>query len=100
MPLAFAVILAVIVAIAEEIFWRGFIMRNFQAYLGTAAGIIAAVAVYALVHIWAFNPLLILAAVIGGAFWGILYNWRGNLFIPILAHVIWCVGVLAVYPIG
>ena len=99
-PLAFAVILAVIVAIAEEIFWRGFIMRNFQAYLGTAAGIIAAVAVYALVHIWAFNPLLILAAAIGGAFWGILYNWRGNLFIPILAHVIWCVGVLAVYPIG
>ena len=50
------------------------------------------------IEIWLL--LLILAAVIGGAFWGILYNWRGNLFIPILAHVIWCVGVLAVYPIG
>lgn len=99
-PLWLAVILVFIVVPGEEIFWRGFIQRNLNAYFGNTTGTVAATAVYALVHIWAFNPLLILAALVGGACWGILYNRRNTLIVPILAHLLWCVLILAVFPLS
>lgn len=93
------ILIALVVVPGEEIFWRGFVQRNLQVYLGNNLGIALAVAIYAVVHIWAFNPLLILAAIVGGACWGILYAWRSNLITVILAHIIWCVLIVGVFPL-
>lgn len=99
-PLWLVLILLLVLVPGEEIFWRGFVQRTLKAYFGSNIGIVLAVAIYTLVHIWALNPLLILAAAVGGTFWGVLYNWQNNLFVPILAHLTWCVLILAVYPLG
>ncbi len=99
-PLAVGIILIIFLIVpGEEIFWRGFVQRNLQVYLGNNLGIALAVVIYALAHIWAFNPLLILAAIVGGACWGILYAWRSNLVTVILAHIIWCVLIVGVFPL-
>lgn len=83
----------------EELFWRGFLQRNLIERLGGWQGWLLATAVYAGVHIWSFNFMLIGAAAVAGAFWGALY-WRlGNLTPVIISHSIWSTVVFAVLPI-
>lgn len=99
-PLVLGIVLiSFLIVPGEEIFWRGFVQRNLQVYLGNNLGIALAVVIYATVHIWAFNPLLILAAIVGGACWGILYAWRNNLVTVILAHIVWCILIVGVFPL-
>lgn len=83
----------------EELFWRGFLQRNLIRRFGGWQGWLLATAVYAGVHIWSFNFMLIGAAAVAGAFWGALY-WRlGKLAPVIISHSIWSTVVFAVLPI-
>lgn len=83
----------------EELFWRGFLQRSLIERFGGWQGWLLATAVYAGVHIWSFNFMLIGAAAVAGAFWGALY-WRlGKLAPVIISHSIWSTVVFAVLPI-
>ena len=84
---------------SEEIFWRGFLQRNLMVRYGTLRGWLLATAIYAGVHIWSFNFMLIGAAAVAGAFWGILYlRWK-NLAPIIISHAVWSAFIFAVVPI-
>ncbi len=84
---------------AEEIYWRGFLQQNLMARYGAVRGWLAATAVYALVHIWSFNFMLIGAAAVAGAFWGLCY-WRwGRLAPVVISHSLWSAFVFSVVPI-
>ena len=74
----------------EELFWRGLIQAR--------AGFGVALAGYAAVHLWERKPVLVLAAVVGGAFWGALFAWRGTLVAPIVSHALWDLAVVVWYP--
>ena len=83
----------------EEIFWRGYLQRQLMKRLGGWQGWLLATAVYAGVHLWSFNFMLIGAAAVAGAFWGALY-WRlGRLAPVIVSHSIWSMVIFAVFPI-
>jgi len=83
----------------EEVYWRGFLQRNLIKRFGGWQGWILATAVYAGVHVWSFNFMLIGAAAVAGAFWGAVY-WRlGKLPPVIISHSIWSAVVFAVWPI-
>jgi membrane protease YdiL (CAAX protease family) len=83
----------------EEIFWRGFLQRNLMIRYGELRGWLLATAIYAGVHIWSFNFMLIGAAAVAGAFWGLLY-WRWKSLTPvIISHAIWSAFVFAVVPV-
>jgi membrane protease YdiL (CAAX protease family) len=83
----------------EELYWRGFLQRNLIERYGGRRGWLLATAVYAGVHIWSFNFMLIGAAAVAGAFWGAIY-WRlGKLAPVIISHSIWSTVVFAVLPI-
>lgn len=83
----------------EEIYWRGFLQKNLMARYGDTAGFLMAAAVYAGVHIWSMNFMLIGAAAVAGAFWGLLY-WRcGRLAPVIVSHALWSSFVFSVVPI-
>lgn len=85
---------------SEEIYWRGFLQKNLMARYGKAKGWMAATAAYALVHIWSFNFMLIGAAAVAGAFWGLCY-WRwGRLAPVIVSHCLWSAFVFSVVPIN
>ncbi len=84
---------------SEEIFWRGFLQRNLTARYGSLRGWLLATAIYAGVHIWSFNFMLIGAAAVAGAFWGLLYlKWK-NLAPVIISHAVWSAFIFAVIPV-
>ena len=84
----------------EELYWRGYIQDSLMERFGGVGGFFMTVALYAAVHVWSFNFMLIGAAAVAGAFWGILY-WRlGNLVPVILSHSVWSAFIFAVVPLS
>jgi membrane protease YdiL (CAAX protease family) len=83
----------------EEIFWRGFLQDRLMRKWGTLSGYLITTTIYALVHVFSFNLVLILAALVAGAFWGLLYLWRRDLLIQITSHSFWSAVIFAVAPI-
>jgi uncharacterized protein len=83
---------------SEEIFWRGFLQQELMDRLGCWKGWAAATAIYAGVHIWSFNFMLVGAAAVAGAFWGAMYAHLGRLPPVILSHAIWSTVIFAVFP--
>ncbi len=84
---------------AEEIFWRGFVQHSLMERFGEWRGFIFATLVYALIHIWSFNFMLVMAALVCGIFWGLLYKKTKNLVPLIISHAVWDVAVFIVWPI-
>ncbi|MBU4319115.1 MAG: CPBP family intramembrane metalloprotease [Proteobacteria bacterium] len=85
---------------AEEIYWRGYLQKNLMARYGNMQGWLVATAVYAGVHIWSFNFMLVGAAAVAGAFWGAMY-WRfNNLWAVIISHSIWSTVIFAFLPMN
>ena len=80
------------VGACEELFWRGLVQAR--------AGFLLALAAYAAVHLWERKAVLVLAAVVGGAFWGGLFAWRGTLVAPIISHALWDLAVVVWFPFG
>lgn len=86
---------------AEEIYWRGFLQNSLQKGLSTPlVGWLVAAFIYAFVHIWAFNFILLMAALLCGLFWGLLFYWTRNLWPGIISHAVWDVFVFLILPIG
>ncbi len=83
----------------EEIFWRGFLQGRLMQKYGPLAGFLVTSLIYAGVHIFSFNLILILAALVAGAFWGVLYLWKKDLVIQIVSHSLWSAVIFAVLPV-
>lgn len=99
-----AVLLLCLIGPAEELFWRGYVQRTMGRILGgknpeDKAFIITAV-IYALVHIWSFNFMLIMAALVAGLVWGLIYRLRPQaLPALIISHALWDALVFVLLPI-
>ncbi|MHB8093947.1 MAG: CPBP family intramembrane glutamic endopeptidase, partial [Candidatus Aminicenantales bacterium] len=81
----------------EEFFWRGYIQRSWQKKMGAAA-LPLSVAFYAAVHIASGNPMLVLAAAVGGLYWGILYQRSGSVLLVAVSHTLWDLAVFIFFP--
>jgi membrane protease YdiL (CAAX protease family) len=93
------VLLTVIIAPCEEIFWRGYVQSTLAFRFGDARGWLLMAAVYALVHIWSWNFMLVAAALVCGLFWGyLLYRFK-SLVPCLISHIIWDLAVFVYYPI-
>ena len=99
-----ALLLIFLIGPAEELFWRGYVQRTLSAVLpGKRAADIALVAtvlVYSLVHIWSFNCMLVMAAMVAGAVWGLIYRTKPELLPAlIVSHALWDALVFVIIPI-
>ena len=95
-----AVALLVLIGPAEEIFWRGYIQRTLSERLGANRGFVITTAIYTLVHIGSLNFMLIMAAMVCGIAWGLLYRLFPERFSAIvLSHALWDAAVFVVFPI-
>lgn len=83
----------------EEIYWRGFLQKKLMIRFGGFGGWILATLLYAGVHIWSFNFMLIGAAAVAGAFWGAMYLRYKDISTVIISHSIWSTFIFAVMPI-
>lgn len=100
-----ALLLLCLIGPAEEFFWRGFVQRSFTRIFssGKAGSFLAFVlttAIYTLIHIWSFNFMLIMAALVAGAVWGFIY-WLCPKALPalIVSHALWDALVFVWMPI-
>ncbi|MBQ9463013.1 MAG: CPBP family intramembrane metalloprotease [Bacteroidales bacterium] len=103
-PWVIAVLLLGLIGPAEELFWRGYVQRTLESIVGgkypkDLAFVITGV-IYALVHIWSFNFMLVMAALVAGVIWGFLYRLRpGMLPALVVSHAVWDALVFIIIPI-
>lgn len=90
--------LALVIAPAEELFWRGLVQRELTRRLGTVGGAAAATAAYGGAHVCTGNPTLVGAATVAGAFWSTLAAVGVPMPALVASHVIWDVWIFLVQP--
>jgi membrane protease YdiL (CAAX protease family) len=81
--------LGLIIAPAEELFWRGYLQRSLSMRFGRRTGALLSAAAYSGVHLASGNLTLIGAAAVVGLFWGGLRALGLPLGALIVSHVIW-----------
>jgi len=78
-------LIALLPAIGEELFFRGALIRIFQNWKGMKTAIWIVAFIFSAIHMqfYGFIPRLLM-----GAFFGYLLLWRGNLWLPVIAHFV------------
>ncbi len=98
-PAAIALLLLFVTGPAEEIYWRGLVQRALMRRIGPMVGLFLAASLYALVHIWAGNVTLMLAAFVAGLVWGWIFLVERSLVPVIVSHALWSVLIFVVAPL-
>ncbi|RSK50745.1 CPBP family intramembrane glutamic endopeptidase [Hymenobacter rigui] len=85
-PLRFWVavlVMAVVPAVSEELFFRGVLQRNLVQWLGRHGGVWLAAIIFSAIHMQfqGFVPRFVLGLVLG-----YLYEWSRNILVPMAAH--------------
>lgn len=95
-----AVLLVLWIGPAEEIFWRGFIQDRLMTAWGRWPGFILAAGLYTAVHVWAFNGMLLVAALVCGVFWGWMMMRFKSLWPGLISHALWDVTIFVLLPVA
>ena len=99
-PWLLTVLLLFLIGPAEEIFWRGYVQQTLSLRWNPNVGFVVTTLVYALVHAGSFNFMLVMAAMVAGAAWGLLYRFFPERFTAIvISHALWDVAVFIWFPI-
>ena len=85
---------------AEEIFWRGFAQKRLADKVGDYKALIITSLVYASVHIWSGNIMLLITALICGLFWGWMFLKYKSLVPALISHAIWDVLIFVIIPLS
>lgn len=101
-------LLIVLIASCEEVLFRGLLPTSATAGSSRPhwpsrrelAHIVAFATVYALTTLPLGSPLLVLCALVCGSLWGLMRVATGSLVVSLLAHVVWDLGVLLVWPLA
>ncbi len=83
----------------EELFWRRFVQQGLMERLGPGRGWLGATALYAGAHLSSLNLMLVAAAAVAGAFWGLLYWKLGRIPPAVISHAVWSSVIFALLPI-
>ena len=99
-PYAVTVLLLFLIGPAEEYFWRGYVQKALSGRCGRNTAFLVTTVIYALVHVWSFNFMLVMAALVAGAVWGFIYKERPEaLPALVLSHALWDALVFTILPI-
>jgi membrane protease YdiL (CAAX protease family) len=93
-----AVRLALVIGPAEELFWRGLVLRRLQHRLGRWRGAAAAAAAYGGAHVVTRNATLVGAAATAGAYWSALAAAGMPMSALVVSHVAWDVWIFLLQP--
>lgn len=94
-----ALLLLLLIGPAEEIFWRGFVQRRMMQKWGMNVGFLLATACYTAVHIPSLNFMLIMAALVVGFCWGLIYRlFPRHLAALIVSHAVWDACAFVIFP--
>lgn len=99
-PWLLSALLLLLIGPAEEIFWREYVQRALSRKMGGNAGCAVAVILYTAVHIPSCNFMLVMASLVAGTVWGLLYRIVPSRFPAIIiSHALWDAAVFVWFPI-
>ena len=90
----------VLVVTAEELVWRGLAIDVFSRYANQSGAVLLAALLYTLPQIAFRSPLLVFVAFLCGVVWGVLRARTDGLTASLLAHLIWDILVLVLFPVA
>jgi len=93
-----AILMLVIIGPGEELFWRGYLQRNLSLKFGKWTGFALALILYTGVHVATGNIMLIVAALVCGAFWGWMYMRYQSVMMNVFSHTVWDLAVFILLP--
>lgn len=93
-----ALALALVIAPAEELFWRGVVQQALRPRLGRVGCAVVAAVLSSLVLLAFREPLLALAAFPTSLAWGLLAEWRRSLAASWVSHSLWDVLIVILLP--
>lgn len=89
-PYLIALLLGTVIGPSEEIFWRAFVQRRVSRRWGGTVGFVVTLALYSLIHVWSFNFMLVMAALVAGGCWGLVYRFKPQWLTGlIISHALW-----------
>ena len=97
---AIALLLVFIIGPGEELYWRGLVNWAIASRFGDGAAVIVGTALYAGVHLVAQNAAIVIAAVVAGLTWSLIYAIRRRLFPVIVSHVLFDLFLFVLAPVG
>ena len=92
-------LLLCVIGPCEEIFWRGYVQRRLDHAYGWY-GVALTIVAYTLVHVVVGNPVLLLAALVCGAFWSLLFIVFDDIVINLVSHAVWAAAIFAFFPLA
>jgi uncharacterized protein len=93
-----ALLMTFVIGPGEEVFWRGCLQRAWSDRFGPWAGFLISLGVYTLVHAASGNLMLVLAAFVAGAAWGLLYLRFRSVVLNAVSHTAWDLAVFLIVP--
>ncbi|NMD71890.1 CPBP family intramembrane metalloprotease [Bacillus sp. DNRA2] len=90
--------LILVIVPGEEIFWRGFIQKRLLSFTSNGVSIVVSALLYASVHIYSGQFMLVFAAFIAGLCWSWLYAWRRSIPLVIVSHLIYDLFLFVLMP--
>jgi len=100
-PLALiALLLVFVIAPGEELYWRGLVNWALASRFGDGTSVIVGTVLYGSVHLVTQNVAIILAAVVAGFVWSMIFALRRRLFPVIVSHVLFDLFLFVLAPVG
>lgn len=93
-------LLMLIIAPGEELFWRGFVQQKLKAYMSPFFAVITASLLFGLSLAFSGFWLGVLAACFSGIIWGLLYEWKRSMPLIIIAHITMTILLFLVLPLS
>jgi uncharacterized protein len=93
------VLAAGLVAVGEELFWRGLVQDLVADESGPRSGALLTWVAYVLANANSRSLPIIAAAAVSGALWGALAWWGGGVLAPLTSHAAWTGLMLAIPPV-
>ena len=100
-----ALLLILLIGPAEEFFWRGYVQKTFVSLFKDRrwpedTAFLVTTVIYAMIHVWSFNFMLVMAALVAGCIWGFIYRLRPALLPAlVVSHALWDALVFVILPI-
>lgn len=92
-------LLIFVVAVGEEMFWRGYVQQQLKQYTSPLWAVIITSILFSLsLAISGFLPGA-LAAIVAGIVWGALYEWKKSLPLIIVSHIVFVLLLFLVLPL-
>ncbi len=91
-------ILIFIVAIGEEVFWRGYVQQQLKHFLSTNMAVLVASCLFSLSFLIVGFIMGAIAALIVGIIFGALYEWKKSMPLIIVAHLIFILLLFIILP--